>query len=441
MKFSIYNLEIRDKDSGRLILFNTLTGNSFFITHEISQAIKDCDIEKLDKETKEAFWKCGMIVDDKVDEKRYFTYYHNKTKYSTDHVSSTVLLTWACNFACVYCYEGAGEKVETMDHESAIKYVKFMKNHAEARRVKSMHINLFGGEPLMNIKEGIFVLDELLKYCTEKNIVFSCSVVTNGTLLTNSVIETLLKYNCTMVQVTLDGMRETHDARRPYKGGRSSFDDVIAAIERLSEYPMINTVVRINIDKKNLLETDSLIKYIGKDGLNLTKCSLDFGIVRGTTKSCSAYSGNCIADSEIGETVAQLWNIAENNGFKIYSRPSLRWMYCGLYGDNQFTITPDCGIYKCWEHAGLDAHKMGEIGLNGEFQNIRYAFFDWMSKNPLEDSECNSCVYLPACGGGCGVISYNETKSYHAKGCFKVKGVLEKQVLRYVDQLTKQQNC
>lgn len=41
------------------------------------------------------------------------------------------------------------------------------------------------------------------------------------------------------------------------------------------------------------------------------------------------------------------------------------------------------------------------------------------------------CVYLPACGGGCGVVSYNETNSYHSKGCFKVKGVLEKQVLRY----------
>ena len=75
--------------------------------------------------------------------------------------------------------------------------------------------------------------------------------------------------------------------------------------------------------------------------------------------------------------------------------------------------------------------RMGNINENGNIDNIKYSYYDWMSHNPLENEECKECVYLPACGGGCGVVSYNETNSYHSKGCFKVKGVLEKQVLRY----------
>lgn len=88
-------------------------------------------------------------------------------------------------------------------------------------------------------------------------------------------------------------------------------------------------------------------------------------------------------------------------------------------------------LYKCWEHAGDEQHLMGNINENGNIDNIKYSFYDWMSHNLLENEECKECVYLPACGGGCGVVSYNETNSYHSKGCFKVKGVLEKQVLRY----------
>lgn len=33
--------------------------------------------------------------------------------------------------------------------------------------------------------------------------------------------------------------------------------------------------------------------------------------------------------------------------------------------------------------------------------------------------------------GGCGAVSYNKENSYHAKGCFKIKGVLEQQIIRF----------
>ncbi|MCL1994618.1 MAG: hypothetical protein FWG63_00255 [Defluviitaleaceae bacterium] len=58
-----------------------------------------------------------------------------------------------------------------------------------------------------------------------------------------------------------------------------------------------------------------------------------------------------------------------------------------------------------------------------------------MSVDPLKIPECKSCVYLPNCGGGCGVVSYNKTKTYHSAGCFKVKGTIEKQVLKYVESI------
>ena len=285
---------------------------------------------------------------------------------------------------------------------------------------------------LLNIECGFYILDALKKFCAEKNIEFASGIITNGTLLTAEIVSQLINYNCQQIQITLDGMPDTHNARRKYKDGKGSFEQIISALELLNnKCADIHTVIRINVDKNNLDEVSSLLEYLGINGKGLTNCNVDFGIVRGSTQACSAYSGNCLSESIVGEVLSKLWSKAEMEGFTLYTKPFHRWIYCGLYADSQFTVTPNGELYKCWEHAGDEQHLMGNINENGNIDNIKYSYYDWMSHNPLENEECKECVYLPACGGGCGVVSYNETNSYHSKGCFKVKGVLEKQVLRY----------
>lgn len=284
----------------------------------------------------------------------------------------------------------------------------------------------------LNIECGFYILDALKKFCAEKNIEFASGIITNGTLLTAEIVSQLINYNCQQIQITLDGMPDTHNARRKYKDGKGSFEQIISALELLNnKCADIHTVIRINVDKNNLDEVSTLLEYLGINGKGLTNCNVDFGIVRGSTQACSAYSGNCLSESIVGEVLSKLWSKAEMEGFTLYTKPFHRWIYCGLYADSQFTVTPNGELYKCWEHAGDEQHLMGNINENGNIDNIKYSFYDWMSHNPLENEECKECVYLPACGGGCGVVSYNETNSYHSKGCFKVKGVLEKQVLRY----------
>ena len=214
MKFSRYNLVLFEKGTDKPILFNTFTGNTFFLSYEALDSIKKNDISSLDCRSRELFSRAGVIIEDTVDELRYFSYFNNRNKYFSEVLSSTIILTWSCNFSCVYCYEGAGEKNETMDHEHALQYIKFMKNEAKSRRSKSMYIVLFGGEPLVNIKEGLFILDELHSYCTQNSISFSCGIITNGTLLNNYVLQQLSKHNCNMVQITLDGMPEAHNSIR-----------------------------------------------------------------------------------------------------------------------------------------------------------------------------------------------------------------------------------
>lgn len=436
MKTSKFNLVI--EENGGFVLFNTLSGHCFKISKEVAEKIDKNKIEELEKETYDSFVKKGVIIENNIDENRYFSYFQGKTKYDTNSVSSTILLTWACNFACVYCYEGAGALTETMSMTTADSFVNFMINQAKVRNAKSMYINLFGGEPLMNIECGIHILEKLKLYCKQNDMSFASGIISNGTLLTPEILEELIKNNCTQIQITLDGMEEMHNSRRFYKNGQGTFSRILEVLEMLNKRSdEIRTVIRINVDKNNLDEVKKLVRFLGQKGKKLTNCAVDFGIVRGSTKACSAYSGNCFLEESVGTVLDVLWSEAEKEGFKVYTNPSPKWIFCGLYADNQYTITPNGDLYKCWEHAGDEHHLMGKLYAEGNIDDIRYAYYDWMSFNPLENEECVNCVYLPACGGGCAVVGYNETGTYHGKGCFKVKGVIEKQIMRYVKETIK----
>lgn len=215
MKFSKFNLII--KEGNKRVLFNTLSGECFKISTGVEEIIDNNLPDQLNKELYDDFLKKGIIVDDQVEENRYFSYIQNQTRFNNSVLSATVLLTWACNLACIYCYEGAGCRTTRMNKATADRFIGFMINQAKARNSKSMYINLFGGEPLLNIECGFYILDALKKFCAEKNIEFASGIITNGTLLTAEIVSQLINYNCQQIQITLDGMPDTHNARRKYK--------------------------------------------------------------------------------------------------------------------------------------------------------------------------------------------------------------------------------
>lgn len=433
MKFSQYNLFIPIKnENGKFILFNTLSGETFIVDEKTKSLVEGGELKQLDSRTVELYKEKNIVIDDRINELKYFEYYHNKAKFSANSLHVTILLTWECNLKCVYCYEGAGEiRKDRMSVDTVSNVIEFIKRQAEQRGVKSISINLFGGEPLINFDAGKRILSEINKFCNDTDKKLHSSIITNGTLIQDDVLDSLKNYNCHTIQITLDGTKEIHDSRRMFKGGQGSFDQIINNIQKIiQKEDIVNPLIRINVDKTNIDNVYKLLEILNR--YNLTSCRIDFGIVRGETQACSSYSGHCFSEEALGEVLSDLWIAAEKQGFKIHLKPSKKWMYCGLYSDSAFSIAPTGDLYKCWEQVGEEEHKIAEIGDNGETKNLSFAYYDWMGRNPLDTTECRECIYLPSCGGGCGASSYNQYNTYDAPGCFRVKGVIEEQVLRYI---------
>lgn len=432
MKFSKYNMFINyNREKELYLLFNSLTGTTYKIDKKVKEKIELKDINSFKKEIVDQYKSSGIIIDDNIEEERYFSYLYNKSKFTSEILSLTILLTNECNLRCVYCFQGAGETNKgSLTEDSRENIYKFIKNQAESNKSKIINLTLFGGEPLLRFNKNIEWLDKIKKYCDDTDKTLITGLVTNGTLITNQILDNLKKYNCTYIQITLDGLKELHDKRRMYKNGKGSFEEVMGGMKMVYDRDDFNKpIIRINIDKKNYEDAYDIIKYLAEE--KLTLCNVDFGIVTGNTEACSGYSGNCLVEEELGDILEKLWLKLKEFGFSVNIKPNKKSIFCGLYNDNSFTIAPNGEVYKCWEHVGENDHLIGKINKDGIIDSYSYAFFDWMSRNPLETDECKECVYLPACGGGCGSISYSKSKSYHSTGCMKTKGIIEKKIYHH----------
>ncbi len=190
MKFSKFNLVIFDDKKKQNVLFNTLYGECFIADDKIIESINKNDIHILGKELISELKAKSIIIDDHINENYYIEYFHNKSKFNTDTLSFTILLTWACNLRCVYCYEGAGDiRNKSLNSEECQSVIVYIKNHINSIRPRNVSIMLFGGEPLMNMSAAELILTQIDEYCLENNIYFYTSIITNGVLFDEDKIE------------------------------------------------------------------------------------------------------------------------------------------------------------------------------------------------------------------------------------------------------------
>jgi len=151
----------------------------------------------------------------------------------------TLQVTQQCNLRCAYCaYSGIYNNSRThanavMSFDVAKKAIDFfLERNNELSKVV---IGFYGGEPLLEF--------DLIKHCVEyskskvegKEIRFN--MTTNGTLLTDKVVDFLVENDFTLA-ISLDGSKEEHDVNRKFINGQGSFDIIMKNIKRLKErYP------------------------------------------------------------------------------------------------------------------------------------------------------------------------------------------------------------
>ena len=160
--------------------------------------------------------------------------------------SFVLLPTTACNARCVYCFE-QGMKYVTMTDEVAEQTIRFMLDYVCPG--EKVTLSWFGGEPLIGEK----TIDRITDAMTAAGIDFKSKIVTNGSLITEALVEKMKKrWHVYALQITLDGVEEEYNSRKnyvfPYD---SAYWHVLSRIKMIVDSGLY-LCIRVNIDEKNI---------------------------------------------------------------------------------------------------------------------------------------------------------------------------------------------
>lgn len=435
MKKSQYNLFVPLKDPGKYIVYNTLHDSILVADTELKQALEQ-NIDALSKEHIAVLSEMGMVIDNDIDEKAILSFRYHKEKYSSPYSIFVILPTLACNLACKYCYERSSElPSKTMDSQTVKDTITFIKKMALEDNTKTILIKFYGGEPLLNVDACETICKEVSEFTGQHGL--QCAVVlqSNGTLLTESVIDTLSPY-ITYVELTLDGPQSVHDETRIYKDGTGTYTDIITALDTVTKKG-IHAVVRINVKTPSDLHKSltDLTERGFKDRKNLQfyyAQTSNFGL-------CELFSNNqlCFEDENKALDMSpQLRKIIKDLDWENHlEMPDViqkqKFVSCNNEKKARYVIDPDGDIYLCFFRAGQKQYKAGSLKNGSMFGPF---YYQMLTRNPLQFEECAHCVYLPLCGGGCAMQAYEQSKTFHINSCGSIKKITKKRILMYLQR-------
>lgn len=398
-KPSRYNRFFKEKDS--VFLFNSFSRACIKVQKTGVSKIKSILERKSlckgkDKKYQDTLIKNGFIVLSDIDEVELLEYLYNANYFSTDEITIALVPTFQCNFKCPYCFEAGRRKSINEDKD----YFDVLKRFADEnfRHKKRVHISLFGGEPLLRKKEIFSYLNYLSRQSKRYAYKLSTNIVTNGFLLDKSTVNRLLEYDCTSIQVTLDGSKKTHNKLRLLHNNGKTFDRIVSNLKTA-----IRCAIEVKADTQFILRVNLLNQSVNdiKPIFNLfsreerRKINVYFRPIYSTTHF-HVHNSNTISD------LKKFYSEASKYGYKI-AKSAYYLQYCESDGGmNFFYITPDLKVWKCVNEP-TETASIGYIDKRGNIRGLNLAHMArWYQKsNPFKSEKCRKCYYLPLCYGGC----------------------------------------
>ena len=404
LKPSQYNIIINDyPEIGQNVMFNTFSHAIIVAGDDIKDSILNhAHIAETDFiEDIGTIKKMNILVAQDIDETTIARRWYSIFKDNMIKMHVTILTTYDCNFKCTYCIEEGVKKPIYMSEECADALVDWLIDKAKQNNTKEIALSFYGGEPLLNLMPIYRILDKIQRFAVKHGVIISSAIVTNGSLLSGELLNDLIRYGLVSVKVTLDGEREIHNIRRPFKSGKDSFDTILKNIQEIPD--TIKLILQVNVDSENVENFPSLLSFLEETGLKNKVEALVISPVFQSIGSVSSFAGQelgCTKASELymNDDLIHLEELIARRGFKSRSS-SINYKICSMNRNGVMVIIDPMGvIYACPAFVGRESFAIGDI-YHDEIDRSKE-----LTSEQLEP--CFQCTYFPICGGGCRYNAY-----------------------------------
>ena len=324
-----------------------------------------------------------------------------------------------CNLSCKYCMQH-GLLDRSISYPLSGDFLKFLVDSTQTFDVNhnstSMHglleIRFTGGEPLLYFEEMKKIVETLVPYN-------KChySTVTNGTLLTQEIVNFLNKYNI-LISLSNDGPRTTEFR------GVNVLDDkkIVDLVKQLKRFSIICNLNSKNCNHQELI--DYFNSFFGSEvKVNINPVydtgmcdkdilKFDFDQYESDLKSfLSQITPQDILDKDT--TAVKLVLKYATRIRSLIRNPDLM---------NHFACGNDCthinldtigNIYFCRNSSELVGHINEFKSVKDIFNKIKISKKE--AYNITHSKECNDCEVSVLCGGNCSYVSEYVRKEYFCR--------------------------
>ncbi len=354
----------------------------------------------------------GFLVRSPQTEERQMRTYLDELNSGNNAFCALVVLNLDCNLGCKYCFEGTRKGKHYLSVETAKQFTAFVRSR-DLEDKDEINITFYGGEPLLSTDMIVRVAEEMRGLAEERNMEFTFSLITNGTLLTRRIVEKLKPLGLAGAGVTLDGPREVHDLFRPFKSGTGSFDTIVGNLRDVCG--LIDVQVGGNYTREHYRVFPRLLDHFLDTGLTPEKISfVSFGPVineRGEFSPPDFHDG-CMSSEEPWLIDAGTFLREEilKRGFRTRKvGPAI----CMMAIHENIVVNFDGTLYKCPGMIGREHCSVGDLRNGLADYRRSHALDDW------KNEKCLSCCYLPLCFGGCKYMKLIHDGSMQGIDCRK----------------------
>ena len=312
-------------------------------------------------------------------------------------------ITDICNMRCRHCYHENYE-LKGLNIANLLNIASHLCDAVkEWGKIGSFSIT--GGEPFTR-KESVF---KLLDFFETQDQIGHVDVLTNGTLIDDSIIQRLLKYSkLRRVQLSLEGLIDTNDKIR----GTGSYNLITSKLKQINKGGL-TTSVMMTIGRHNKEEVIPLAEKLGEIGVEAFV--IDRFIPEGQSNDLKDW---VLDSSEIRDVYGKCYEYVQKS---LSPRMLLyRTLFCLLnpedehigamcsVGNNALTIMPNGDVLPCRRLP----IKLGNL-LETTVYDIWYTH-PLLSKFRNPDNlkgKCKDCEYVQVCRG-CRALAYAMTGDY-----------------------------
>lgn len=316
-----------------------------------------------------------------------------------------------CGLRCRYCfYHDETAKREQASYgimEEAV--LEAVIQRALASATQSCTFSFQGGEPTLAGLDFFRRAVELARQYNKNRVQVCFSLQTNGMDLTPAWADFLAE-NHFLVGLSLDGVKETHDANRVTPQGEGTFQRVLRAAQLLESHGAAFNILTV-VNRQTAPQVERIYRFYQRSRLGYLQfipCLDPLGEAPGEQD----YS---LSPQEYGRFLCRLFDLWYQDAVG-QRAPSIRQFEnyiemllgfppeaCGMAGvcGMQHVVEADGSVYPC-DFYVLDGYRLGNLCTDSlEEINRRREALGFVQQSRAVDRACRDCPHFPLCRGGC----------------------------------------